>query len=164
MEQGKYTVGIFLDLSKAFDTLEHSILLKKLNKYRVRGTSLDWFSSYLLDREMRIKCQTASSNRITYSEKYSIEYDTAQGSCLGPLLFLIFCNDIYKVVEQYKLILFADDTTIFYSHKNINYLIWNLIHDLNLLFDWFKANKLSLNLEKSMAMCLGHLNSNFLTI
>ena len=113
---------------------------------------------------MRIKCQTASSNRITYSEKYSIEYSTVQGSCLGPLLFLIFCNDIYKVVEQCKLILFADDTTTFHSHKNINYLIWNLIHDLNLLFDWFKANKLPLNLENSMAMSLGHLNSNFLTI
>ena len=66
MKQGKYTVGIFLDLSKAFDTLEHSILLKKLNKYGVRGTSFDWFSSYLSDREMKIKCQTACSNRITY--------------------------------------------------------------------------------------------------
>ena len=87
-----------------------------------------------------------------------------QGSCLGTLLFLIFCYNIYKVVEQCKLILFADDTTIFYSHKNINYLIWNLTHDLNPLFDWFKANKLSLNLEKSMAMSLGHPNSNFLTI
>ena len=65
MEQGRYKVGICLDLSKAFDILEHSILLKKLDKYGVRGTSLDWFSSYLLDREMRIKCQTASSNRIT---------------------------------------------------------------------------------------------------
>ena len=96
MEQGKYTVGIFLDILKAFDTLEHSILLKKWKKYRVRGTSLDWFSSYLLDREMRIKCQAASSNRITYSEKYSIEDGTVQGSCLGPHLFLIFCNDIYK--------------------------------------------------------------------
>ena len=163
MEQGKYSVGIFLDLSKAFNTLENSILLEKLNKYRVRGTSLDWFSSYLSDREMRIKCQTPSSNRITYSEKYSIEYGTAQGCCLGPLQFLLFCNNIYKVAEQCKLILFTDDTTIFYSHKNINYLIWNLIHDLNLLFDWFKANKLYLNLEKSMAMSLGHPNSNFLT-
>ena len=113
---------------------------------------------------MRIKCQTASSNRITYSEKYSIQYGTPQGSCLGPLLFLIFCNDIYKVVEQCKLILFADDTTIFYSYKNINYFIWNLIHDLNLLFAWFKANKLSLNMEKSMAMSLGNPNANFLTI
>ena len=113
---------------------------------------------------MRIKCQTASSNRITYSEKYSIQYGTAQGSCLGPLLFLVFCNDIYKVVEQWKLILFADDTTVFYSHKNIKYLIRNLIHDLNLLSDWFKANKLSLNLEKSMAMSLGHPNSKFPTI
>ena len=121
MEQDKYMVGIFLDLSKAFDTLEHNILLKKLNKYQVRGTSLDWFSSYLSDREMRIKSQTVSSNRITYLEKYSIEYGTAQGPCLGPLLFLIFCNDIYKVVEECKLILFSDDTTIFYSHKNINY-------------------------------------------
>ena len=164
MEQGKYTVGIFLDLLKAFDSLEHSILLKKHNKYGVRGTSLDWFSSCLSDREMRIKCQTASSNRITYSEKYSIQYGTVQGSRLGPFLFSIFCNDIYKVVEQCKLILFLDDTTIFHSHKNINYLIGNLIHNLNLLFDWFKATNLSLNLEKSMTVSLGHLNSNFLTI
>ena len=113
---------------------------------------------------MRIMCQTASSNRITYSEKCSIEYGTVQGSCLGPLLFLIFCFNIYKVVEECKLILFADDTTIFHSHKNINYLIWNLIHDLNVLFDWFKTDKLPLNLEKSMAMFPGHLNSNFPTI
>ena len=113
---------------------------------------------------MRKKCQTASINRIIYSEKYSIEHGTVQGWCLGPLLFLIFCNDIYKVVEQCKLILFADDITTFYSHKNINYLIWNPTHDLNLLFDCFKATKLSLNLEKSMAMSLGHLNSNFLTM
>ena len=104
---------------------------------------MDWFSSYLSGREMRIKCQTASSNRSTYSETYSIEYGTEQDLCLRPLLFLIFCNNIYKIVEQCKLIMFADDTTIFYSHKNINYLIWNLIHDLNLLFDLFKANKLS---------------------
>ena len=123
MEQGRYTVGIFLDLSKTSDTLEYNILLKNIDKHGVRDISLDWFSSYLLDREMRIKCQTASSNRITYSEKYSIEYGTAQSLCLGPLLLLVFCNYTYKVVEQCKLILIVDDTTIFYSHKNINYLI-----------------------------------------
>ena len=96
---------------------------KKLHKYGVRGTSLDWFCSYLSDRQMRIKCQTAPSNRGSYSEKYSIKYDTAQGSCLGLLMFLIFCNNIYKVVEQCKLILITDHTTLFYSYKNINCLI-----------------------------------------
>ena len=70
MEQGKYSVGIFLELSKVYDTLEHSILLKRLDKYRIRGTSLDWFSSYLWNREMRIKCQTASSNDAGFSGGY----------------------------------------------------------------------------------------------
>ena len=89
---------------------------------------------------------------ITYSDVYDIQYGTAQGSCLGPLLFIIFCNDIQQLPLIGSLILFADDTTLSHSHKNINYLEFALKHDMGLLLDWFRANKLTLNLNKTVMM------------
>ena len=89
---------------------------------------------------------------ITYSDVYDIHYGTAQGSCLGPLLFIIFCNDIQQLPLIGSLILFADDTTLSHSHKNINYLEFALKHDMGLLLDWFRANKLPLNLNKTLMM------------
>ena len=81
--------------------------------------------------------------------KYLIKYGTAQGSCLGPLLFNIFCNDIYYNVDYCNLILFADDTTLYASHRNSTYLNYILQHDFDNLEKWFRANKLSLNLNKT---------------
>ena len=88
-EMNKYTAALFLDLSKAFDTLEHSVLLKKLEIYGIRGSMLDWFRSYLCNRKLMAKCNN------TLSKEYDINYGTPQGSCLGPLLFILFCNDLY---------------------------------------------------------------------
>ena len=93
-----------------------------------------------------------SDNVITYSSKFNVEYGTAQDSCLGPLLFIIFCNDIYLQEIYGSLILFADDTTLFNSHKSGNYLNFMLNHDLSVLNDWLKANQLSLNPAKSVVM------------
>ena len=91
-------------------------------------------------------------NNVTYSEPDHITYGTAQGSCLGPLLFILFCNDIKLLPLYGKLILFADDTTLINHHKNKNFLRFSILHDLEILIDWFKANQLSLNLSKTVIL------------
>ena len=108
-----------------------------------------WFSDYLSGRSLVAKI-TVSENRVVYSEPYQITYGTAQGSCLGPLLFILFCNDIYNLLLCSHLILFADDTTMVNSHKNFNYLEYMMYHDLTILLD--STNQLSLNLNKTMMM------------
>ena len=150
-ERGKHSAGIFSDLSKVFDTLNHTVLLSKLERLAIRGVANKWFSDYLSGRSLVVKI-TVSENRIVYSEPYQITYGTAQGSCLGPLLFILFCNDIYNLLLYSHLILFADDTTMVNSHKNLNYLEYMMYHDLTILLEWFSANQLSLNLNKTMMM------------
>ena len=149
-ENNKITLSVFLDLSKVFDTLDHSILLQKLERYGIRGIPLLWFKNYLTSRSLRAKVNTNNSQ--THSQSYPIEYGTPQGSCLGPLLFLIFTNDLHLNINYCKCILFADDTTIYYSHNNPRYLEWCIQEDLKGLQDWFAANKLTLNLNKSVSM------------
>ena len=148
-ERDEHSVGIFLDLSKVFDTLNHTVLLLKLERLGIRGVTNKWFGDYLSGRSLVVKI-TVSENRIVYSEPYQITYGTAQGSCIGPLLFILFCNDIYNLPLYSHLILFADDTTMINSHKNLNYLEYMMYHDLTILLKWFKANQLSLNLSKTL--------------
>ena len=106
-ENGEHTISVFLDLSKAFDMLEYSTLFQKLDIYGIRGTALNWFKSYLTNREMRTKC--IINDKVRYSDRKKITYGIPpQGSCLGPLLFLIFCNDLHLNLEFTKCILFAD--------------------------------------------------------
>ena len=150
-EKKEYPVCIFLDLSKAFDMLNHQVLLCKLDKIGIRGIVKNWFESYLSGRSLVAKV-TTSENKITYSEAYDISFGTAQGSCLGPLLFLLFCNDIHLLPLYSQLILFADDTTLFNSHKSERYLEYVLNRDLEILFDWFRGNQLSINLDKTVMM------------
>ena len=118
----------------------------KLAQYGIRGITNNWFKSYLENRKLRVKSITASSSTPCMSKDFTITYGTAQGSILGPLLFLIFCNDIYLNMMYSKLILFADDTTIYCSHENDNYLHQIIEQDIISLMDWFNVNKLSLNL------------------
>ena len=151
-QDGMYTLAVFLDLSKAFDSLEHDVLLNKLHKYGIRGVAYEWFKSYLTNRQMRVKCNVASSGRIEYSNYMTVTYGTPQGSCLGPLIFLIFTNDLYRHLVYASAILFADNTTLHKTHRNLTYLQWCLEDDLNTLSDWFAANKLTLNLEKTVCM------------
>ena len=151
-DMGLHTIGVFLDLSKAFDTLEHQVLLDKLSKYGIRGTPLDWFKSYLKGRKLRVKCMIESTQKQEYSDYCDVEYGTPQGSCLGPLLFLVFVNDLHRNLEHCHDIQFADDTTIYKGHRNMRYLKWCIETDLENVSDWFRANKLTLNVSKSVYM------------
>src|SRR3984885_15376093 len=133
----------WLRLAKAFDTVDHEILLKKLENYGIRGTSLQWFHSYLDNRQQLVKCNDQFSNlRI-------IRYGVPQGSNLGPLLFLLYINDLPSASTLLHFILFADDTNIFYSHKSLDSLMKLVNSELSTAADWFKANRLSLNLNKT---------------
>ena len=147
-------------MSKAFDTLDHSILLQKLERYGIRGTAQDWFSSYLSGRQLVAKV-TAGPSQTVKLDSYEVIYGAAQGSCLGPLLFIIFMNDLTQLPLYSNIILFANDTTVFNSHKSEKFLKYTLEHDLNIMSDWFKANKLSLNLDKTVGIKLWD-NSNFM--
>ena len=139
-QDGMYTLAVFLDLSKAFDSLEHDVLLKKLYKYGIRGVAYNWFESYLNNRQMRVKCNVASSGKLEYSNYMNVSYGTPQGSCLGPLIFLIFTNDLHRHLVYSSAILFADDTTLYKTHRNLTYLKWCLEDDLCTLSDWLAAN------------------------
>ena len=147
----EHCAGIFLDLSKAFDTLDHNILMKKLYRYGIRGAVNSWFHDYLSGRSLVAKITTAP-NKITRSDSYQITYGTTQGSCLGPLLFIIFINDMFRLPLYSRLILFADDTTMFYSHLSHKFLKYALEHDFKLIMNWMSANKLSLNVGNTVGM------------
>ena len=134
---------LFLDLSKAFDTINHDILLHKLYHYGVRGNALEWFRNYLSERNQFVHFKSSDSSINI------IECGVPQGSVLGPLLFIIYINDLEYCLKQVNSILFADDTTVYHSGDNINIVKAELDSDLEMLSDWFKANKLSLNISKS---------------
>ena len=137
-----YTLAIFCDLSKAFDVIDHRILLQKLSAYGIRGLVNKWFASYLTDRCQYVHFETNSSSRQV------ISCGVPQGSILGPLLYLIFVNDIHKSCDS-NILSFADDTTLYLSHSDIASLYSNANRHINNLYDWFCANKLSLNAQKN---------------
>ena len=146
IDSGKCAVGIFLDFQKAFDTVDHCILLDKLYFYGIRGQAFDWFSSYLHNRQQLVNYYGYESDLKT------IKCGVPQGSILVPLLFLLYINDLPQVSEYFMPILFADDTNLFATGYNLNDIVSEINKEIANIYAWVKANKLSLNIDKTNFM------------
>jgi hypothetical protein len=143
IEEEKFTVGIFLDLSKAFDTINHKILIRKLEHYGVRGIAKKWFENYLYNRKQYVKYNAVQSEEMT------ITSGMPQGSVLGPVLFLLYINDIQYCSKLVSIILFADDTNILCSDVCLKTLNETIQVEMNKITDWLNVNKLSINTAKT---------------
>ena len=143
LDSGKFACGIFVYLQKAFDTVNHEILLKKLEHYGIRGTSNSWFKSYLNNRK-----QLVSLNGVD-SEMQIMKHGVPQGSVLGPLLFLVYINDLHNAILYSQSFHFADDTNLLNINDSPKKVQKQLNIDLKLLNNWLLANKISLNSKKT---------------
>ena len=153
LDNKKIPLAIFLDLSKAFDTIDHDILLYKLNYYGIKGIALNWFKSYLTNRKQYVEFNGKNSKIDTIST------GVPQGSILGPLLFIIYMNDISKVTDKFHFTLYADDTSLneplctFTPQLDDKEALANSINnELSKICDWLALNKLSLNVKKTKMM------------
>ena len=142
MDKRLFTFGVFIDLKKAFDTVNHDILLHKLQFYGFSGILHDWFKSYLSERTQTIQIGSQ------ISKKCITKCGVPQGSVLGPLLFLLYINDIHNCSDKFQFFLFVDDTNILYSDKNLKSLESTVNAELKKLYIWLTANKLTLNITK----------------
>ena len=165
LDKGKLPITIYLDLSKAFDTLNHTILLEKLHYYGVKGTANNWFRSYLTDRKQFVSIENHQSDQM------SLNTGVPQGSILGPLLFLIAMNDIHEASNKFHTVLYADDTSLIeplctfdatphsgaYDKQRISI---NINNELQRVYDWLCVNKLSLNIPKTKFMIFHYRQRN----
>ena len=135
--------GVFIDLKKAFDTVNHSILLKKMEHYGVRGIQFQLFESYLPNRKRYVSVNGHASDEL------QVTNGVPQGSVLGPLLFLIFINDLPNVSKLLQFYLFADDTNIYYESSDLLNIQTILNRELRKVRKWLDANRLALNIDKT---------------
>lgn len=148
LDKNEYVGSVFLDLSKAFDLVDHTILLKKLRAYRFSERSLLWFSSYLNNRS-QVTHFLGSKSRQGH-----VKTGVPQGSVLGPLLFLIYINDLPLSLNGTVADIFADDTTISTSGINLETITAALNNDIDNVQNWCKNNKMALNLSKTKGMII----------
>ena len=141
IEAGKVGVGIFIDLKKAFDTVNHDILLMKFDHYGVRGTASGLGPTYLIENNVFFNGHA--------SEQRSISCGVPQGSVLGPLLFLIYINDLPNFSDVLKSFLFADDTEVYYEDDNLHDLEFIVNKELKGLHQWLSVNRLAPNISKT---------------
>ena len=143
LDKKTFSCGVFVDLEKAFDTVNHKILLEKLKFYGIKGLANKWLNSYLSNRTQSVTLNGTVSNSLPVS------CGVPQGSILGPLLFLIYINDMHSAFKDCKVHHFADDTNLLFSHKDPEIIRKTMNKELKLLFDWLCANRLSLNVAKT---------------
>ena len=146
LDDSEFAVCILIDFRKAFDTVDHHILLDKLYHYGIRGNALRWFNCYLTNRYQYVNYTNTSS------DMKQITCGVPQGSILGPLLFLLYINDIASVSSALFSILFADDTTLFCRAKSLHELSTVINYELSNVMKWLNANRLSLNIDKTHFM------------
>ena len=146
IDDGKRALGVFLDFKKAFDTVDHIILLKKLEYYGIRGIAHDWLTDYLKDRKQYVSFDQSISDPLL------ISCGVPQGSILGPLLFILYINDICNISDISFPILFADDTSLFFTGDSISEVCDKANTELTKIMPWIHANKLSLNVSKTHYM------------
>ena len=146
LQNGEYVLGLYLDFSKAFDTVNHKILLEKLEFYGIRGVALKWLTDYLSDRKQFVEYNSCASS---YKD---ITCGVPQGSILGPLLFLIYINDLANVSEKMFSLFFADDSSLFLSGHKPDDLINEMNNEMKYITEWLSTNKLSLNIDKTHYM------------
>ena len=150
IDHSNVNLTIFLDLKKAFDTVDHGILLKKLSAYGIRGKAGSWFESYLSNRK-----QFCSLNG-QQSKAKDVTCGIPQGSCLGPLLFIIYLNDLEKCLKFSRASIYADDTSITIASDDVAKLFEDAHQELSNLSEWMRVNKLSPNPKKTEFMIIGH--------
>ena len=143
-------LAIFLDLRKAFDTVDHSILIKKLNSYGIVDRTGDWLESYLTNRTHFC---TLNGNK---SKQRKVTCGIPQGSCLGPLLFIIYLNDFENSLQYSRASIYADDTNVTIASDDIQRMIDNASQEMLNLSEWMRINKLSPNTQKTEFMIIGH--------
>ena len=149
MGWGKAALGVFIDLKKAFDTVDHGLLLAKLEHYGVRGRALGLLRDYLGGREQYVQYGGFES------ERGRVECGVPQGSVLGPLFFILYVNDMARACPGLDLVLFADDTNIFAEGDDPAELFGRVNESLRELSRWFRCNRLTLNLKKTECVYFG---------
>ena len=154
LNSGRKMITVFIDLSKAFDTVNHLILVKKLEVYGIRGIALRWFESYLNGRSHFVAIGRTKSGNLTTN------IGIPQGSVLGPLLFNMYINDMFKSCTDLKLLHYADDTTAFFEFDDFRSSVGPLNSALGHLYEWLSANRLTLNISKTSYMIHGNINFN----
>lgn len=142
MDSGKITGALFIDLSKAFDTVSHYSILDKLPGYGISGKEYEWFVDYLFGRTMKVAYNGALSS------SKEITCGVPQGSILGPLLFLLHFNEIPALLKHCQILMYADDTVLYYHHHNIEEIEKALSEDLSTISTWLEENELIINLKK----------------